>query len=136
MVAAAMIGRRCLKDRKFMFASPGGLQDEYAGVADVHAHGLSRLELARAGIDEVDGASVVEPHDDAVAVTRLRIVLGLVRRRRRIAELDRLDVLNDARRQLVEGAGRMRLRARGEEQRNCKQKIFHTVHGASAEWAV
>src|SRR6266498_3682022 len=111
-----MIGRRCLKERKFMFASPRGLQDEYADVAHVHAHGLPRLELARAGIDEVDGASVIEPHDDAVAVTRLRIVLWLVHRRRRIAELDRLDVLDDARRELVEGAGRMRLRARGEEQ--------------------
>src|SRR2546428_4980157 len=113
MVAAAMIGRRCLKDRKFMLAFSPGLQDEYAGVADVHAQGLARLERARAGIDEVDGAAVVEPHDDAVAVTRLRVVLWLVRRRRRIAELDRLDVLNHARRQLVKGAGRMRLRARG-----------------------
>src|SRR2546430_12516346 len=101
MVAAAMIGRRCLKDRKFMLAFSPGLQDEYAGVADVHAHGLARLELARAGIDEVDGAAVVEPHDDAVAVSRLGIVPGLVHRRRRIAELDRPDVLNDARRELV-----------------------------------
>jgi len=29
----------------------------------------------------------------------------------------------------------MRLRARGEEQRNCEQKIFHAAHVAGAAWA-
>src|SRR5258708_12494035 len=102
IAGAATIGRRCLNESKCMFGSPLELQDEYAGIAHVHAHGLARLELARAAIDEVDGASVIEAHDDAVAVARGRIVVAFVGLRGRgIADLDRLAVLHDPRRKLL-----------------------------------
>src|SRR5712692_11861556 len=129
-VAAARSVLRPFNELNFIFLLPKGLQQEYAEIADVHAHPLPGLEATLAGVREDHGAPILQPHHDLVAEARLRIVVPVVGIcRRRVAELDRLDALDDAGRQVADGRGRTEaVGARGnyQEQRR-DQKRFHAA---------